>query len=275
MTAASETTAFPAEELGLSIAQRVAAMLDIDPKTIAPGDALPHGWHFPLLPAITRRSQLRSDGFAGLGVDLPDLGLPRLMLGGRSVVYRQNLVVGEPVERRSGLVEVVRKGEGDAAMAFVTVAHDLLRAGAAEPAVSETQRYVMLAGNRRYQEPPPSAAPIAAERSAAIVPDSTLLFQYSALGFNSHRIHLDRDYARDVEGFPDLVVNGGLATLLLTEFARVSLGISLRRLTMKNTGPLFCDRSMTLAASRIDTGWQIRIHDDAGRIAATTEVEAA
>ena len=63
------------------------------------------------------------------------------------------------------------------------------------------------------------------EHVTTVVPDETLLFQYSALGFNSHRIHIDRDHAREVEGFPDLVVNGGLATLLLTEFLRRDLGV--------------------------------------------------
>lgn len=94
------------------------------------------------------------------------------------------------------------------------------------------------------------------------MPDQTLLFQYSALGFNSHKIHLDRDYAQKVEGLPDLVVNGGLATLLLTEFLRTDVGIKPTDINVKHTAPLFCGRSMTLAADRSEAGWQLKIYND-------------
>jgi hydroxyacyl-ACP dehydratase HTD2-like protein with hotdog domain len=79
-----------------------------------------------------------------------------------------------------------------------------------------------------------------------IVPDETLLFQYSALGFNSHKIHLDRTFARETEAFPDLVVNGGLATLLLTEFLRLELKGAFTSLTAKHVAPLFCGRPISL-----------------------------
>ncbi|MDO6415272.1 hypothetical protein Q4F19_12840 [Sphingomonas sp. BIUV-7] len=250
-------------------------MLDIDPSTVAHGSILPRGWHFPLMPAIIRRSDLRTDGFPGLGVVMPDLGLPRLMLGGRTVSYHQDLIVGDIVERRSTLLDIVRKGDGERALAVVTVGHDLIRAGETSPAVSEEQRYVMLAGTRRFQSVERLATPVLAEHVDTLVPDATMLFQYSALAFNSHKIHLDRAYAREVEGFPDLVVNGGLTTLLLTEFARLKLGLSLKSLTMTNKVPLFCDRVMTFAASRSGDVWEMRAHDDLGQVAATAEVIAS
>ncbi len=73
-----------------------------------------------------------------------------------------------------------------------------------------------------------------------------MLFQYSALGFNTHRIHFDRDYARKVEGHPDLVVNGGLATLLSTEFLRTDLSKTLKTLSARHLAPLYVNRPMTI-----------------------------
>ena len=92
-----------------------------------------------------------------------------------------------------------------------------------------------------------------------IVPDETLLFQYSALGFNSHKIRLDRDLMRDEkEGFPDLVINGGLATLMLTEFFRNELGGIPAALSAKHVTPLFCNRPVLLGAERQDGKWLLR-----------------
>jgi 3-methylfumaryl-CoA hydratase len=89
-----------------------------------------------------------------------------------------------------------------------------------------------------------------------------LLFQYSALGFNSHKIHLDRNFAREMEGFPDLVVNGGLATLLLTEFLRLELKGAFTSLTAKHVAPLFCGRPISLWGERQDDAWLLRAFDD-------------
>jgi 3-methylfumaryl-CoA hydratase len=169
-------------------------------------------------------------------------------------------------------MDIVHKGEGDKAMVIVKIGHELFQ-GAASPAITERQTYIMMAGARRFQPTAGPAVPVRADHLAAYVPDSTMLFQYSALGFNSHRIHIDRAYAREVEGFPDLVVNGGLATLLLTEFVRTELKRELKSLKMKNLAPLFCDRPITIAASRVEDRWEVRIHDDKGQLAATTEVE--
>lgn len=272
MTSSPENPAIFPEVLTLTNARLVAAMLDIDLSSLVHGMALPRGWHFPLMPAMTRKSNIRGDGFPGLGVPLPDLGLPRLMLGGRSVSYHHDLIIGEAVERHSALTDIVHKGEGDKAMAIVKIGHDLFQ-GAASPAITEQQTYIMMGGTRRFQPTESVEVPVHAEHITTYLPDSTMLFQYSALGFNSHRIHLDRAYAREVEGFPDLVVNGGLATLLLTEFVRTGLKLELKSLKMKNLAPLFCDRPLTIAASRVGDHWEVRIHDDKGQLAATTEVE--
>jgi hydroxyacyl-ACP dehydratase HTD2-like protein with hotdog domain len=89
------------EICSLSMVRRVAAMLDLDTKSFSNGGVLPRGWHFFMLAGETRKSALRSDGFPGLGVPIPDLGLPRLLLGGRTVSYKNDIVIGSEIERTS------------------------------------------------------------------------------------------------------------------------------------------------------------------------------
>lgn len=260
------------EGCSLAMVRRVAAMLDLDSGTFAEGDVLLRGWHFFMLAGETRKSALRPDGFPGLGVPLPDLGLPRLLLGGRTVSYRGDIVIGSVVERTSFVKKITEKTTPSGPMAIVTIQHELRPVSAASPVLVETQTYILLSGKTgpaKVESTP--AAPIQAEYQKSFVPDETLLFQYSALGFNSHKIHLDRDYARTVEGLPDLVVNGGLATLLLTEFIRTELGLALTDITVKHTAPLYCGRSLTLTADRGETSWELNIFDDSNRVAVAME----
>jgi 3-methylfumaryl-CoA hydratase len=106
-----------------------------------------------------------------------------------------------------------------------------------------------------------------------VVPNETLLFHYSALGFNSHKIHLDRAYARNVEGFPDLVVNGGLSTLLLTDFFRQETGATLSSFTARHLAPLYCGSPITLVVKKIESKWQLQAYDNRSTLAVDIEVE--
>jgi 3-methylfumaryl-CoA hydratase len=259
------------ESCALPLARRIAAMLDIDPDTLSQGEALPRGWHFPLLAGETRRAALRADGFPGFGVPMPDLGLPRLLLLGRSVEFLSDIPFGALVERASTLDKLQHKETVTGPAAIVTVRHELLVTPEA-PAIIETQSYMLLGPVRQIR---PAAIPQLAPDlglSKVVTPDETMLFQYSALGFNSHKIHLDKAYARDVEGLPDLVVNGGLITLFLMEFLRTEMTLRPRRITTRHKAPLFCGRPVTLAASRHDSTVRLMALDDSGSIA--TEMEA-
>jgi 3-methylfumaryl-CoA hydratase len=234
----------------LTMVRRVAAMLDLDTHSFSNGDILPRGWHFFMLAGETRKSALRSDGFPGLGVPIPDLGLPRLLLGGRTVSYQGDIVIGEEVERTSFIKNITEKTTASGRIAIVTIQHELRPLSDLNPAIVETQTYILLSEkntqSKSEQSPTNSTHNPQSTIQKQIIPDETLLFQYSALGFNSHKIHLDRHYTQNVEGLPDLVVNGGLATLLLTEFIRTDLGLALREIKVKHVAPLFCNRKMTL-----------------------------
>ena len=265
------------EVCSVTDARRVAAMLDRPADDLREGDALPRGWHFFMLGADTRRSALRADGFPGLGVPMPELGLPRLLLGGREVTYRSNIPIGARVVRTSSVQSVAKKSSAAGPMAVATIAHSLRVESEAEPALVETQTYLLL---------PSSSAPTAErhgqphtvleeERTTSLVPDETLLFQYSALGFNSHKIHIDLSYARQVEGYPDLVVNGGLASLLLTEFARTDLQLSPSATRVRHLKPLFCRHPMTLVARQMEGRCSLKVLDNKNLVAVEMEVELA
>ncbi len=266
------------EVCALSGVRRIAAMLDLDPDEHAAGQSLPMGWHFFLLGADTRRSALRQDGFPGLGVPMPDLGLPRLMLGGRTVTVHRALPIGAAVQRSSRMRSVVQKSTATGPMAVVTLDHELRLDPSGMPDLVETQTYLLLPARAPGASTAPAGggatatAEIQAPHQKTVTPDDTLLFQYSALGFNSHRIHVDREHARQVEGFPDLVVNGGLSTLLLTEFLRRDLGVTAAAWKARHVAPLYCNRPVTLTADPVNGGWRLRALDDQHRLAVELEV---
>jgi 3-methylfumaryl-CoA hydratase len=265
------------EICGENAARRVSAMLERATGPEQLGSNLPKGWHFLLLASDTPRSALRSDGFGGLGVPIPDLGLPRLMLASRKVQWQGDVPIDVPLVRASSIQQIVRKESGASPKAFVTVQHALSVAITQAPLLHETQTYVLLP-KRALGSSPQSALPPApafdCDFSEVLVPDETLLFQYSALGFNAHKIHLDRAYAQQVEGFPDLVVNGGLTTLLLTEFARRH-GAVPKAISANYVAPLYCGRPLTLQAQAQEKLWALRVLDDQGVLAVTMTMELA
>jgi 3-methylfumaryl-CoA hydratase len=265
------------EHCSVAGVRRVAAMLDLEPDLMAAGAPLPRGWQFLMLGADTRRSALRSDGFPGLGVPMPDLGLPRLMLGGRTVQFLSDIPIGAAVRRSSAVANIREKAAAGGRMAIVTLVHELRVDAETAPALVETQTYLLMSPGSAAADDasePLRPAPMAG-KLREVVPDETLLFQYSALGFNSHRIHIDRRHAREVEGFPDLVVNGGLATLLLTEFLRRDLDVRPAALKVRHVAPLFCNRPITLAADRLGERWHLKAFDDRHRLAVDMEVDVA
>jgi 3-methylfumaryl-CoA hydratase len=258
------------EICSLTMVKRVAAMLDLETSTFSKGDILPKGWHFFMLAGETRKSELRQDGFPGLGDSIPALELPRLLLGGRTVSYQGNILIGSEIERTSFIKNIKEKTTQSGRMAIVTIQHELRPVSDTKPAIVETQTYILLESKNGISDVEKEVkTPIQAKFQKQIIPDETLLFQYSALGFNSHKIHLDRDYARNIEGLPDLVVNGGLATLLLTEFMRTDLGLEINEIKVKHIAPLYCNRPLTI----IFENGELKIYDDNNVVAVEIDFE--
>lgn len=282
------------ELCSLTMVRRVAAMLDLETQSFTEGDILPKGWHFFMLAGETRKSELRKDGFPGLGVPIPDLGLPRLLLGGRTVAYHGEIVIGSVIEKSSFIKSITEKTTKNGQMAIVTLQHELRSVEVDTPAIVETQTYILkelgkelgirneeflirneeLGMKNRELKIPNSSFLIPnlkfpnLKLPNSIIPDETLLFHYSALGFNSHKIHLDRNYTQQVEGLPDLVVNGGLATLLMTEFLRKEKGVDLKAIKIKHIAPLYCNRPLRLDYENGEG----KIYDDNDEVAVQYEI---
>jgi 3-methylfumaryl-CoA hydratase len=254
-----------------TMVRRVAAMLDLETANFQEGGILPKGWHFFMLAGETRKSDLRQDGFPGLGIPLPDFGLPRLLLGGRTVSYNSDIIIGATMQKTSCIKSISEKNGTSGKMAIVTIQHELRAILEEKPAIVETQTYILKEeleinqlGIKKQdikQEDSPEFL-ISNSKFLIKIPDETLLFQYSALGFNSHKIHLDRNYAQNVEGLPDLVVNGGLTTLLVTEFVKNNLALEITDIKIKHLAPLYCNKLLTITAEKTECGWLLHVYDN-------------
>jgi len=266
---------FRKEICSVASVRRVASMLDLEPDDFVEGAPLPRGWQFILMGADTKRAQLRADGFPGLGVTMPEFGLPKLLLGSRTTEFLKNIPIGADVIRKSAIKSLTQKTTKTGPMVVVAIEHELRLHDDDLPALIEMQTYLLLSASK-------GAYPVSSEnfnvratgmKEKTVVPDETLLFQYSALGFNSHKIHIDRSHAINVEGFPDLVVNGGLATLLLTEFLRKEMQVSPASIQVRHSSPLFCGSPITMVINKIDLKWQLKAYDNRSNLAVDIEVE--
>lgn len=256
----------------LPFVRRMAALLDRDPGQLAEGDPLPRGWHVALFNPPTRQSQLRADGAAHLGVTLPDLGLPRLMMGGRRIEFLGDIPIGARVRRTSQPGAVTTKTGRSGRFALVDVEHRINVESGDAPVLIETTSYVLRAeepggqGQSISTAPKPPTPIPPADLSRVVVPDETMLFRYSAITDNPHRIHYDLAYARS-EGYPALVVNGTVPTMLLLEMFREHVGDEPSEWRSRNLAPILCGEELTLTLSGEDGGWTMRAHGPAGEIA--------
>jgi 3-methylfumaryl-CoA hydratase len=170
---------------------------------------------------MQRQSEIGADGHARRGGFLPPVPLPRRMWAGSQLEFKAPIRVGDRVVRRSTIADVSVKDGRSGPLVFVKVRHELRCNDAIEPALVEFHDIVYReAQHPGDTAPPPQAVPDTATWRRTIVPDDVLLFRYSALTFNAHRIHYDRRYVTEVEGYPGLVVHGPLIATLLLDLLR-------------------------------------------------------
>jgi 3-methylfumaryl-CoA hydratase len=189
---------------------------------------------------VHRHSELGEDGHAKLGGFLPPVPLPRRMWAGTRIEFHHPLRVGDTITRQSRIVNVEHKQGRTGSLVFVQVRHEI--SNAAGIALTDEHDIVYRDSPRPGDPPPPSppAAPADPAWERTIRPDDVLLFRYSALTFNGHRIHYDRRYATEVEGYPGLIVHGPLQATLLVDLLRRSLPqVDVKRFTFRAMSPLF------------------------------------
>jgi 3-methylfumaryl-CoA hydratase len=228
---------------------RLAATLDRDNPRLSGGDAVPPLGHWLFFLPEARQSEIGPDGHARRGGFLPPVDeLPRRMWAGSRLAFAGELRVGDAIVRHSVIKSVTRKNGASGPLVFVTVRHEIGRPDEAAAIVDEHDIVY-----RGLEAPAMKPAPRKAETGEwrrTLVPDAVQLFRYSALTFNSHRIHYDRDYVTKEEGYPGLVVHGPLiATLLVDLVRRNAPGARIADFTFRAISPLFDGDQMSLNAT--------------------------
>jgi 3-methylfumaryl-CoA hydratase len=246
------------DQISPALAAALAATLD-GPRQPQTGDALPPLWHWIYFWSVCRQSEVGADGHPQRGGFLPPVPLPRRMWAGGRLRFAAPLPIGAAAEKVSRIASVDVKQGRTGALAFVTVQHTVRHQG--QLCLTEEHDIV-------YRDLPQPGAPVVLPKSAPgdarwsrrVEPDPVLLFRYSALTFNGHRIHYDRSYVTGVEGYPGLIVHGPLiATLLADLVAREMPQAVMREFNFRSVGTLFDTEPFTLCGKPAADGKSVAL----------------
>lgn len=249
--------------ISLATARALAATLDWT-ETPELGDELTKPGHWLHFLPSARQSDISRDGHPKKGGFLPPVPLPRRMWASGKVAFHQPLHIGDQIRKVSTVKKVAHKQGGSGHLVFVTVGHDIYCGDTL--AISEDQNIVYREDPAANAPPPkPLSPPAAAEFSREIMPDPVLLFRFSALTFNSHRIHYDRDYAINEEGYAGLVVHGPLSATLLLDLVRSELPDSnIKHYDYRAVRPLIDGNVFKIQGCRSDEGLTLWAVDHQG-----------
>lgn len=240
-------------------------------QALARTDIAPPAIHWCLAPPALPPEMLGRDGHPAKGGFLPPVPLPRRMWAGGRIAFEQPLAEGDRVTRTSRIADVSAKSGKSGRLVFVTVDHEF----ATDRGIAVREQQDIVYREEQSAAPAAPAASPAAERaghSETVEATTTLLFRYSALTFNGHRIHYDLDYARDVENYPGLVVHGPLqATLMLHMAARLRDGTCPARFSYRGIAPLIAGSPFSLNADA--GGVSLWTAGDGGRVAMRASAE--
>jgi 3-methylfumaryl-CoA hydratase len=248
-------------------ANQMSAILDWNEPGFTQGSALPLGWQWIYFNPVVRSADLDVDGHPKRGGFLPPVPLPRRMWASGSMVLHAPLKVDVPAERRSTIDDVALKEGRSGPLVFVTLRHEYWQEGGL--ALSENQSIV-------YRDMPKAQVPIhvapgearQADWSKKMTADEVLLFRYSAVTFNGHRIHHDERYVKDVEGYPGLVVHGPLLATLLIDFLSPQVDQErISEFSFKAQRPLFAHQEFILNGARKDEIVDLWIEGPDGHVA--------
>lgn len=226
------------ENIDLTQVRKFANVLDIDEATFEDGSALPSMWHWLFFLHRAPTARIGPDGHPQRGGFFPPVELQRRMFAGEQATFHAPLIIGEPATR-TGTISKLEEKEGRSGRLVLATAYYRIEQGG-RLCIEDYHNAVYLAGGG--QTPAPGAddfTPPADAWHRKIKADPVLLFRYSALTFNSHRIHYDSDYARNEEGYPALVVQGPLTALLLAELARTNMGKRMTAYSFRGRAPVF------------------------------------
>jgi hydroxyacyl-ACP dehydratase HTD2-like protein with hotdog domain len=269
----AETT----ETITAGPAAGLSGLLDQEPAVTGPGDPIPPLWHWLYFLDRPATHELGPDGHPAAGHFMPPVPQRRRMYAGGRASYAGAIRCGDEITRRSELADATIKQGRSGELLFVTVRSVFTRAD--DVIATEEQDVV-------YRSGPPAADGAAGARGPGqgaepgpwqirIVPDPVLLFRFSALTYNAHRIHYDADYATAVEGHPGLVVHGPLLALLCLELPRRHLpGQRVTQLSFRARSPLYAGQECTVTGGPSDGGHSrctMQVTGPDGTVALTAE----
>ncbi|HEY2134011.1 MAG TPA: MaoC family dehydratase N-terminal domain-containing protein [Acetobacteraceae bacterium] len=249
----------------------LSATLDRDDPSPRPGDPLPPLWHWLYFLPLHRQSELGPDGHARRGGFVPPVPLPRRMWAGGRLRFLAPLRIGDAISRRSTVVDVTLKHGRSGRMVFVLLRHEI--SGPHGLALTEEHDIVYRDLPGKDEAPPaPRAAPAGGPWRREIMADAVMLFRYSALTFNGHRIHYDRSHVTEVEAYPGLVVHGPLIATLLLDLLRRHSGGALAAFRFRAIRPIFDNAPFTTCGAP-GTGDSVALwaRDEAGALAMEAE----
>lgn len=249
------------------LVRKFKATLDLPGGPPQIGEVAPRLIHFCLAQPAAPTAALGPDGHPQRGGFLPPVPLPRRMWAGGSVTFQGDLRVGDAVRRVSRIADVAVKEGRTGLLCFVTVDHTI--EGKGRPLLQERQDIVY-----RGLDGGAAKAPAAAESGRhrrRVDASAPLLFRYSALTFNGHRIHYDRRYVTEVEGYPGLIVHGPLQATLLLHFAAEIRGTPPARFAFRSLSPLFDGDPVILHATEDGDGLMLWTARENGPVAMTAE----
>jgi 3-methylfumaryl-CoA hydratase len=266
-TSTDVVTAAPANLLRLTLARPEPELRD--------GDPLPPGWHVLYFLPRLGPDGLRADGApADTGV-VPAMPLPRRMFAGQTLRFRRPIRIGQTLRQETELVDISSKTGGTGTLVFTTVVSRI--SGPDGLALEDERRTVFreeVKAGERNQAPRRDPAPADTPWRRVVTPDPILLFRFSALTFNSHRIHYDRRWAMETEGYPALVVHGPLTSTLLIDFARDHVqGRAFRTYTTQARAPLFENAPVELRGRPTAGGCELWAVTPEGTIAMSATAE--
>lgn len=230
----------------------LSALLDGDGHAPGVGTPLPPTAHWLFFQPRAPQSEIGADGHPKRGGFMPAIKLPRRMWAGSRLDYIRPLLVGQEVTRTSSILDINEKQSAAGALIFVTLKHAY--DGPDGLALVEEQDIVYRDDPApNSPAPKPKPAPEEFDWDASAQPDEVMLFRYSALTFNSHRIHYDFDYATTVEGYSGLIVHGPLtATLLIENFRKKTPDAVLKNYHYRAVSPLICGDRITFAGAALN-----------------------
>jgi 3-methylfumaryl-CoA hydratase len=261
------------ERIDCRQANRLRATIDPGRAELMSGDPLPAGWHWIYFLDAPRMDRLGRDGHAAVGGFLPPVALPRRMWAGTRLKFHGPILLDEELKKVSRVADLRRKTGRSGELCFVTVNHRYY--AGADIRLEEDHDIVYASAAPAIGERAPARAQLDSDRSIVVTPSPTLLFRYSALTFNGHRIHYDIDFCRDVEGYPGLVVHAPLVATLMLGLAEKHFAGSraaFAEFGQRSVSPLYHDHPFTIGLRENESGCRLWAANHEGSLAATADL---